>query len=149
MYTYFGNLFDYLWVCCLFLLAACWDVTLSLSRQCVTVLGVGIKCSFPLISSVALGASFGSSLVSKQTLLSSLSPYCSFCVFYLSLCSPCVGEDVFAGALSHTALSGEAGTFNVTCAVFSQALPFAAPPWCSSMSVGHLLLRESLRDSYV
>lgn len=37
----------------------------------MTVLGVGIKCSFPLISSVALGASFGSSLVSKQTLLSS------------------------------------------------------------------------------
>lgn len=68
MCKYFRNLSDYCWICCLFLLTACCDVAVSLSRQCVLA-DVGIKCSFPLISTVALDVSIGTSSVSKQTLL--------------------------------------------------------------------------------
>lgn len=74
-------------------------MAVSLSRHCVTVVDVGIKFSFPLISSVAPDVSVGTSSVSKQTLLFSSSPYyfCCllFCVFYLSVCFPHVGEDFF------------------------------------------------------
>lgn len=68
MCKYFRSLSDYLWICCLFLLAACCDVAVSVSRQRVLA-GVGIKCSFPLISSLAFDVSIGTSWVSKQTLL--------------------------------------------------------------------------------
>lgn len=69
------------------MLTASCAVAVSLSRHCVTVVDVGIKYSFLLISSVAPDVSIGTSLVSKQTLLFSSSPcFCSFsfCVFYLS-----------------------------------------------------------------
>lgn len=65
---HFRNLLDYFWTCCLLLLTACCDVAVSLSRQCVTVQDVGMKCSFLLVSSVALDVPIGTSSVSKQTL---------------------------------------------------------------------------------
>lgn len=114
-------------------------MAVSLSRHCVTVVDVGIKFSFPLISSVAPDVSVGTSSVSKQTLLFSSSPYyfCCllFCVFYLSVCFPHVGEDFFfsLGALLCPRQTRERALI-VPCSVLLSDTPVCSTLWCSSVA---------------
>lgn len=142
------------------MLAACCAVAVSLSRHCVTVVEVGIKCSFPLISSVASDVAIGTSSVAKQTLLFSSSPsyfFClPFCVFYLSVCFPHVGEDFyFCGCLALPQTGSSQTREKPDCPLLGvvfrhcclQHSVVQQHGWCQLHC--HLLLWESLRDSYV
>lgn len=123
-----------------FVLTACCAVAISLSRHCVTIVDVGMKCSFLLISSVAPDVSIGTSLVSKQTLLFSLSPcyFCclSFCVFYLSVCFPHAGEDLYFCECLALPQTGSSQTRErsliVPCSVLFSDTPVCSTLWCSS-----------------
>lgn len=158
MCKYFRNLFDYHWIYCLFLLAACCDVAVSLSRQCVLA-GVDIKCSFPLISSLAFDVAIGTSWVSKQTLLFKvlliIAAFHSVSFLYLSA-FPVLERMSVLWVLCHAPnLQHSERNLIVSLAPCrSRTLLFAALPWCRSISVAsdaawRLLLWESLRGSYV